>query len=232
MTSSTHTIGLSDESGDQQHDTQSEKATQMAEEIEELKQRWELRLQNASLAQPPAAPLPAAANLDTTVKRNSAFVKRVRTNLCCESVEEMCGELTQISLTKYLPEISSAIIDIAPRLALNAKDLRAASRLLTAMRVTRRGAFADFPTDTLLPELRKMKLDVPQMRLLADLVFCGVVPEDWPTPNSALLFATVLRLGKEDISSGEFINLPVIAGFARSAVGDLVPCTDKATRPS
>lgn len=73
-----------------------------------------------------------AASLDSSLKKNTAVIKRIRTSLTADSLPTLLKEIQTISLEKYLPEIISAVSEGLHK-AKTAPDIAAAVEVVSAL---------------------------------------------------------------------------------------------------
>lgn len=60
----------------------------------------------------PCVPLIGFSSLDSSLKRNTAFIKRLRTSLqAADSVNALLNEVKSLSLERYISELVSASIE-------------------------------------------------------------------------------------------------------------------------
>ncbi|BFZ57244.1 mRNA decay protein [Savitreella phatthalungensis] len=79
-----------------------------------------------------AAGTGAHTSLDSSLKKNTAFVKKVRLSLNAENLESLKKDLQAVSLEKYLSELVSAVAEGLTKVKL-AADIRAAVELVSLL---------------------------------------------------------------------------------------------------
>lgn len=108
---------------------------------ERIAHRSELRLANGLVwASGPSRP---SANLDATLKKNSAYVKRLRGGLVADARDTLVREAATLSLDRYVDELVSAVPEGLAR-ATRDRDVVAAADILSAL-------FARFGPDFIDP---------------------------------------------------------------------------------
>ncbi|KAK9450604.1 armadillo-type protein [Limtongia smithiae] len=75
---------------------------------------------------------PTAKSLDLSLKKNTAFIKRLRTSISAESQDALLKEIASLSLEKYLSEVISAAAEGLARCRLTA-DIWAAVEVVSAL---------------------------------------------------------------------------------------------------
>lgn len=73
-----------------------------------------------------------AASLDSSLKKNTAVIKRVRASLIADSLPTLLKEIQTISLEKYLPEVISAVSEGLHKTK-NTSDIAAAVEVVSAL---------------------------------------------------------------------------------------------------
>lgn len=99
---------------------------------EREKKRCQLRAANlqAWTAGPPGTP----KTLDSNLKKNTAFVKRVKQSIGQDARDQLLKDLPQLNLEKYLQELTQAVPEGLSRCA-TAKDCFAAAEIVSAFHV-------------------------------------------------------------------------------------------------
>jgi regulator of nonsense transcripts 2 len=73
--------------------------------------RKQLQELNSSVWDGVTGVFPVSANPDTSLRKNTAFIKRCRVGLVEESQKTLLSEVATLSLEKYLPEILAALCE-------------------------------------------------------------------------------------------------------------------------
>lgn len=92
--------------------------------------RTDLRQENTHVWS--IGPSRPSTNLDTTLKKNSAYVKRLRAGLVADARDVLVREATTLSLDRYVDEIVAAVPEGLAR-AIRDKDVAAAADVLSAL---------------------------------------------------------------------------------------------------
>lgn len=177
-----------------------------------VERRLELRQANLSPTRPTEPQLSA---LDASLRKNTAFIKRLRT-VTAETVESILGEFEQLKLTKYVEEAAqalaesrmrsvgdtAAVVEVASRLHQRYSDFSAAFKTALARETEVAEPAAAEERSIWLGRQRQL------LRLVAELHLVGIVAE--PTPVYRLLG----RLLYEDDIKGP-LSVPVATSFVK-----------------
>ncbi|XP_075233802.1 regulator of nonsense transcripts 2-like isoform X2 [Lycorma delicatula] len=195
--------------------------------IEDVKQRLknktELYSRNHSAAKlrPDSSLL---AKLDSSLKKNSAFVRKLR-NFTSNQLDGLLKDLASLNLTKYLSEVAASLVDVK----LKVTDVQAVITLCSELHATYNefsSVLHEYWTKTLInvkkgePVTNPSKLRV-DLRVYADLVVCGVFSQREALPT---LITTLTNLMTGDKDTHRNIN--IIISFCRHCGDDfagLVP---------
>ena len=120
---------------------------------EREKRRISLRQSNWDVWQ--SGPQPPSGPLDSNMKKNTGFIKRVRQSLGVESKEQLIKEVATLNLDKYIDEVIQAIPEGLAKCT-SAKDCGAAAEVSAAQGQALRGRL------TLLLHLFVEPLGAPQ----------------------------------------------------------------------
>lgn len=216
------------------------------EAAEALKQKRAARKRNLELAKGTVARPEETElrKLDGSVKRNSAYVKKLRSGgLVDEQCNALISELELLNATKYVAEVASAIAEA--RLG-RAADVSAAVRLCAAMHA-RYEEFSKTLATELVKQFKEALQPLPPaagsgpsavaaaeaqrqarqrgvVRLMLELFLAGVTQD--PVPP----LAAFRQLAQSDSATGGFANLPVVVAFVRSAAEDVFGIVSPARR--
>ena len=100
-----------------------DKATQEHSAVERLKWRLDLREDNANIWK--CGPHDHPGSLDSSLKRNSTFIKKLRQGAIAESKDDLLRDLAGLNVVKYLEELIPAIPDLLAK-SVTLKDRLAA----------------------------------------------------------------------------------------------------------
>ncbi|TPX42303.1 hypothetical protein SeMB42_g00930 [Synchytrium endobioticum] len=192
-----------------------------------LPRRMELRSKNLDAAK--TRPEPSVyANLDGSIKKNTSFIKKIKTSLVADQVDALVKDIMSLKLEKYLSEIVAAIAEARFR---TSADILAAVEICSLLHQR----FKDF-TPELIPALVKQIGPPPStsnmspeqkereeaarvtkqrsiMRLLTELYFVGMVV-DPPNAKDAILARMIKDLIVSDKDG--YANLPLAVTFAKN----------------
>lgn len=153
--------------------------TEVRQYIEEMRvkieQKEQLRWENTQVKYPQEEYF---TKLDSTLKKNTAFVKKVR-QFTASQLDTLLNDLSGLNLTKYISEISSALAETKLKLS----DIPAAVTLCTKIHQI----YPEFGKNFLenwqkilsikpgekVANPSKMRVD---LRFFAELLSCGVFP--------------------------------------------------------
>ena len=153
------------------------------------KRQTRLQLQQDITSRPTASVL---KSLDSGIKRNTAFIKKLKQVITDDNIEHLCKEIKALNLTRYVSEVVAAIVDFKPKCSISA---------LTRICILMHSRYADFTSD-LIPKLQKL-IEVPSsfendqekkyfynrkkevLKLFAELFLYGVILDD------SILFSTI-----------------------------------------
>ncbi|TPX30482.1 hypothetical protein SmJEL517_g05965 [Synchytrium microbalum] len=169
------------------------------------------------------------ANLDGSIKKNTAFIKKLKTSLVADQLDALIKDITSLKLEKYISEIATAIA--AEARFKTAADVLAAVEICSLLHQR----FKDF-TPELVPSLVKQIGPPPStanlspeqkereesgrvakqrsaMRLITELYLVGIVVD---APNAKESIMT--RMIKDLISSDKegYANLTLAVTFAKA----------------
>ncbi|WFD23414.1 mRNA decay protein [Malassezia equina] len=119
----------------------------------ENREKWRADLRDLNVRVWLEGPPPSSASLDSSLRRNSAFIKRLRQPNLSESKEQLLQELSNLNLRKYLDELVPSLPEMLWRNT-SVKDRYAAVEILSALHVKFGGdEFTKSLLDTLAQEL-------------------------------------------------------------------------------
>eukprot|EP00850_Spirogloea_muscicola_P011490 SM000071S21114 [mRNA] locus=s71:436824:443196:- [translate_table: standard] len=194
-----------------------------AEAREAAASRRAARLANLKPQRPD---LPSLRNLDSSIKRNTAVIKKLR-QVSEEQRESLLEELKAVNLSKFISEAVIAICEAK----LKAADIHAAAQVCVYMHQQ----YKDF-TPALIPSLVKVVIPIGKsgtedgqadalntvrkrgaLRLLTELYFLGLYDD------AAILVAVIKELSSRDIMKSDkdrdvlLGNMTLLVSFARHA---------------
>ena len=116
---------------------------------ERERKRRQLRASNRSVWE--KGPAPLSKSLDSNLKKNTAFVKRVKQGLGQDARDQLLKDLPQLNLEKYLQELIQAVPEGLAR-CVTAKDCFAATEILSAFHARFGGSAFSSPLTTTLEQ--------------------------------------------------------------------------------
>lgn len=170
------------------------------------------------------------SKMDSSVKRNSAFVKRLRTNLSESSRDSILKELSVLNVSKFITEVTSALIEskikmtdvplmlsIAGHLNQRYPDFGPSFLDAWTKVLPRKG------TDLQSINVSKLRVDV---RLFADLISCNIfsLKEGLPLLGQVIKVLTGSGSASAADSNGPdvSVHLPVILSFCKSCAEEFL----------
>lgn len=75
----------------------------------EERDRKRVNLRNANLEIWQTGPRPPSGSLDSNMKKNTGFIKRIRQSLGVESRDQIIKEIETLNLDKYIDEVVQAV---------------------------------------------------------------------------------------------------------------------------
>ncbi|XP_069942909.1 regulator of nonsense transcripts 2 isoform X2 [Cherax quadricarinatus] len=188
---------------------------------ERLAKKAELRLQNLAMAKD--RPELNTAMLDSSLKKNTAFIKKLK-NLTESQHDSLIRDLQSLNLTKYVSEVAQAVVEAKLKMS----DINTAVHLCSLLHQR----YHDFAS-TLLENWQKVlspkkeeknnnmsKLRV-DLRLYAELIAAGIFAPKEGLPLLGNVLTTLVTSDKE-----EHQNISVLLTFCRHCGEDymgLVP---------
>ncbi|XP_054280661.1 regulator of nonsense transcripts 2-like isoform X1 [Macrosteles quadrilineatus] len=131
-------VGVSKEKSDNENEESKTKQIEEDEKamllsfINEVEQRAQAKLQLREKNQAPSRPEEAAlAKLDSSLKKNTAFIRKLR-NFTAPQLASLIKDMSTLNLSKYISEVASALVEA--KLKLN--DVPAAVLLCSQMHTT------------------------------------------------------------------------------------------------
>uniref|UniRef100_V5GUK9 MIF4G domain-containing protein n=2 Tax=Kalmanozyma brasiliensis (strain GHG001) TaxID=1365824 RepID=V5GUK9_KALBG len=116
---------------------------------EREKKRRQLRAANHQVWK--AGPTSISKTLDSNLKKNTAFVKRVKQSIGQDARDQLLKDLPLLNLEKYLQELTQAVPEGLSR-CVNAKDCFAATEILSAFHIRFGGQAFSSPLTTALEQ--------------------------------------------------------------------------------
>lgn len=196
-------------------------AVQWAEDVKaKFQAKKELRERNLQATGKPSDP-EVLRKLDGTIKKNTAFVKKLRT-LTEQQRDSLTADFKSLNLTKYITEAATSIAEA--KLKIN--DVGCAVHMCSLLHQR----YQEFsfhlmielqkiystgisPEEDKAAAITKYRLG---LRLLGELVVVGVVNESIGCTLLSVMFESVVNADKEG-----HIFLPVVLSFARHCAEDL-----------
>ncbi|KAI8805570.1 armadillo-type protein [Cladochytrium replicatum] len=185
--------------------------------------RLELRKKNIE-ANSTRPDLSSMGNLDGSIKKNTAFVKKLKTSLTSEQLPSLTKELLSLKLEKYLTEV---VVSIGEAKFKNSADVWAAVEICSHLHQR----FADFapnikenlskqlgppPAASAMSAEQKEKEDAARvskqrsvLRLFGELYLVGIIPE---APKENVMAHVIKDLFSTD---RDFSNLPLAVAFVK-----------------
>eukprot|EP01122_Echinamoeba_exundans_P016290 TRINITY_DN8213_c0_g1_i1.p1 TRINITY_DN8213_c0_g1~~TRINITY_DN8213_c0_g1_i1.p1 ORF type:complete len:1396 (+),score=384.70 TRINITY_DN8213_c0_g1_i1:24-4190(+) len=182
---------------------------------EEIKKRREFLFQRSLNIRAEAARPDASffKQLDSSIKKNSAFIKKIQAKISDENKESLVKEIRQLNLTRYVSELAAAVAQVP----LKVSDIEPTVKVCSVIHQL----YADF-TPQLIPALSKALTAATQsdkeeamarrrllLRLICDLFIYGVF-----TDESVVMSALKELLTTKDKPSQ---MLTLVISFVRSA---------------
>ncbi|CDK26822.1 unnamed protein product [Kuraishia capsulata CBS 1993] len=186
--------------------------------------------------------------IDASLKKNSGFLKKVRTNLNKEGEASLIQDIKSLSLTRYLPELTSVVAEALTKCSRNA-DVYAAVEVVSLLHRRFGAQFTNNLTlyllhgianpserDAVLSETDEEARLARQRilgRLLMEFYTCGVIRDDMDISKSdlpdfvtkrkdsdGLIMVVVLKeVLSYSLKSG--VTIPFATGFLKKFVGYL-----------
>lgn len=177
------------------------------------KRRNELYEQNSKAWNGDAGLLQAKDKLDTSLKKNTAFIKRIRLGINKESEAQLLEGIQTISLEKYINEISSALCESLCRVSKNA-DIQCAVEVVSALHQRFTLTFTPYielffvhgmaqPSDK-LPKKDEKERQVRiknLLKLAMEFFLCGIfrTMKDMPAAELPPYLSKLKAMNKDDI---------------------------------
>uniref|UniRef100_A0A0A9YP83 Nonsense-mediated mRNA decay protein 2 n=1 Tax=Lygus hesperus TaxID=30085 RepID=A0A0A9YP83_LYGHE len=182
------------------------------------------RNQTASKRRPDAS---ALSKLDSSLKKNSAFVKKLR-NFTGAQLEPLLKDMAGLNLTKYLSEVATALTDVKLKIT----DVPYAVQLCCLLHCSYAefsGIFLECWTRILHPKkndpvenISKLRVD---LRFYGELVATGVLPFKDSLPLLGTILTTIVNRDKENHN-----NVSVIISFCKHCGEDFAGLVAKRVR--
>ncbi|PWY98311.1 ARM repeat-containing protein [Testicularia cyperi] len=173
------------------------------------------------------------SSLDSNLKKNTAFVKRVKQSLGLDAKDQLLKDLPLLNLEKYLQELVQAVPEGLTRCT-TAKDCFAAVEILSAFHIRFGGDALSSPltaalSQALAPPSRTHYANIPQdqkerdeaarvarqrplLRVTAELALVEVVGHTRDQPGSLWLYQVVKELLATD---KEHTNVPLLISILK-----------------
>ncbi|XP_064084936.1 regulator of nonsense transcripts 2-like [Macrobrachium nipponense] len=191
------------------------------ESEERLSKKAELRQQNLAAAKD--RPELNTAMLDSSLKKNTAFIKKLK-NLTENQHDSLIKDLQSLNLTKYVSEVAQAVVEAKLKMS----DIATAVHICSLLHQR----YHDFAPTLLenwqkvlspkkedkIPNMSKLRVD---LRLYAELITAGIFAPKEGLPHLGNVLTTLVTSDKE-----EHLNISVLLTFCRHCGEDymgLVP---------
>lgn len=185
-----------------------------------IKTKEEIRAANLNPTRPPEA---SFSKLDSSLKRNTTFVKKLK-NFSITQLDTVLKDMTNLNLTKYISEVASALVDAKIKMT----DVGPAIRVCSFLHQT----YAEFSTHFFenwqrilsfkigdkIANPSKLRVD---LRFYAELVNAGIFTHKQGLPLLGSILTVLINMDKE-----EHNNASIILSFCRHCGEDyagLVP---------
>ncbi|PWN50734.1 ARM repeat-containing protein [Violaceomyces palustris] len=227
------------------HASQREDGGQLAAAASREKERRRLVLRANNLDTWRSGPSPPRGALDSNLKKNTAFIKKVKQGLGHDSREQLLKELGTLNLDKYLEEIVQAVPEGLTKCITN-KDCSAAVEVLSAFHARFGGLAFSGPLTHLLssalsPSNRAVLQALPQdqrdrdeaarvarqkgfLRISAELALVEVVGRSSCPSGPEWLYQILRELVATD---KEHLNVPMILNLLKTMGTSLIERSDK-----
>ncbi|EPQ29818.1 uncharacterized protein PFL1_02491 [Pseudozyma flocculosa PF-1] len=204
------------------------------------RQRRRQQLRAANLAAWSAGPSIPSSSLDSNLKKNTAFIKRVKQSLAQDARDQLIRDLGTLSLDKYREEIVQAVPEGLQK-CINPKDCMAAAEILSAFHCRFGGDAFSAPltsilSATLAPPNKLALQSIPQeqrerdeaarvarqkqlLRVAADLALVEVVGHSKDQSSAVWLYQVTKELLATD---KDHVNVPILITLLRALAPALV----------
>ena len=108
--------------------TEAQNAVASSSKISADREKDRIALRSSNLEIWLSGPKPPSGSLDSNMKKNTGFIKRIRQSLGVESRDQLIKEVATLNLDKYVDEVVQAIPEGLSKCA-NAKDFFAAAEV-------------------------------------------------------------------------------------------------------
>lgn len=206
---------------------------------EREKKRHQLRA--ANLQTWTSGPSAAPKTLDSNLKKNTAFVKRVKQSIGQDARDQLLKDLSQLNLEKYLQELTQAVPEGLSR-CVTAKDCFAAAEIVSAFHVRFGGQAFSSPLTTALEqalapssksayqnataeqkerdEAARVARQKPLLRVTAELALVDAIGISNENKGSSWLFALLKNLLATD---KEHVNVPLLISVLKGLGQSILP---------
>ncbi|KFB47523.1 hypothetical protein ZHAS_00015483 [Anopheles sinensis] len=181
--------------------------------VESQQERYQQKAAQRQLNQAPERPAEEDFfRYDSSVKKNTAFVKRLK-QFTAQQLPSLMQDVSNLNLTKYISEVSAALIEVKLKMS----DIAAAVSLCSYLHQT----YADFaPTlfenwqkallikpGEKVANLSKMRVD---LRFYAELISIGIFSNKLGLPLLGACLTGLITQDKE-----EHVNLSIVLSFCK-----------------
>ncbi|KAG7206291.1 hypothetical protein KM043_003667 [Ampulex compressa] len=200
----------------------------LTEYIKETEQRLtmkeEIRASNLNPTRPPDTYF---SKLDSSLKRNTTFVKKLK-NFSVTQLDAVLKDMTHLNLTKYVSEVATALVDAKLKMT----DVAPAIRVCSFLHQT----YAEFSTHFFENWQRILSLKVVEkisnpsklrvdLRFYAELVNAGIFTHKQGLPLLGSVLTVLINMDKE-----EHNNASIILSFCRHCGEDYAGLVPKRVR--
>uniref|UniRef100_A0A182IML3 MIF4G domain-containing protein n=1 Tax=Anopheles atroparvus TaxID=41427 RepID=A0A182IML3_ANOAO len=187
--------------------------TELVSFVEILHERYQTKAQQRQLNRAPERPAEEHFfRYDSSVKKNTAFVKRLK-QFTTQQLPSLMQDVSSLNLTKYISEVSAALVEAKLKMS----DIAAVVELCSYLHQT----YADFapalfenwqkvllikPSEK-VPNPSKMRVD---LRFYAELISIGIFSNRVGLPLLGACLTGLITQDKE-----EHVNLSIILSFCK-----------------
>lgn len=185
-----------------------------------LKYKSELRQQNLQCVRPPDSYF---SKLDSVLKKNTTFVKKLKT-FSASQLDTIMKDFSTLNLTKYISEVAAAITESKLKMS----DMPAAIKLCSTLHQN----YAEFSQNFFenwqkilslkgsekIANASKLRVD---LRFYGELIVCGIFSNKMGLPLLGTVLTVLINMDKE-----EHNNINILLTFCRHCGEDyagLVP---------
>ncbi|CRL04165.1 CLUMA_CG017276, isoform A [Clunio marinus] len=176
---------------------------------EKIKQKSEMREKNLNRQLPPESYF---TKLDSSLKKNTAFVKKLK-QFTAAQLDSLLKDMTTLNLSKYISEVSQAIVEAKLKMTDIPAVLTLCSKLHTVYGEFSQHFFENWQKMLTIKHGEKVqnasKLRV-DLRLYCELLSIGIFPNKLGLPLLGSILTNLIAQDKEEHS-----NLSIILSFCK-----------------